>query len=315
MDTLPTYSLKILASVGALSLGTFVLKTLLVLLQTFVLGGKSLAKYASNNKEAWAVVTGATDGIGKEFAFQLAAAKYNIILVSRTQGRLDDTASEIGKRYGRSTRTIAVDFEFASDHDFNRIAQSINDLDIAILVNNVGRSHEMPVAFAETALNEQKAIIAINVNATLRVTSLVLNKMLARKRGLVLTLSSFAGVIPSPLLATYSGSKAFLQTWSDALQSELKGSGVDVECVSTYFVSLNPENKVSNMSRIRRASMLIPMPEDYVSAVLRKIGVPCGALWTGRPSTSTPFWSHSLLDFVIHCIGWKGAFIRYTLSG
>lgn len=57
-----------------------------------------------------------------------------------------------------------------------------------------------------------------------------------RRRGLVLTLSSFAGAIPSPLLATYSASKAFLQTWSDALQAELKETGVDVECVSTYFV-------------------------------------------------------------------------------
>ena len=58
-----------------------------------------------------------------------------------------------------------------------------------------------------------------------------------RKRpGLILTLTSFAGAIPSPLLATYSGSKAFLQTWCDALQSELKGTDIDVECVSTYFV-------------------------------------------------------------------------------
>jgi len=295
-----------LALVGTLCLGTFLLKTFFVLLQTFVLRGKSLKKYAQN-KEAWAVVTGATDGIGKEFAFQLAAANYNIVLVSRTQKRLDDMANEIGRRYGRTSRTVAIDFEFASEQDFERIAQSTSDLDVAILVNNVGRSHEMPVAFNETTLVEQKAIIAININATLRVTSLVLGKMLARKCGLILTLSSFAGAIPSPLLATYSGSKAFLQTWSDALQSELKGSGVDIECVSTYFV-------VSNMSRIRRASMLIPMPKDYVSAVLRKIGVPCGALWTGRPSTSTPYWSHSLLDFLIHCIGWKGAFIRYTLD-
>ena len=112
----------------------------------------------------------------------------------------------------------------------------------------------MPVSFAETDLDEQKAIININVNGTLRVTQIVLKNMLAqfvlrsfsvliyvahsstRRRGLILTLSSFAGEIPSPLLATYSGSKAFLQTWSDALQSELAGTGVDVECANTYFV-------------------------------------------------------------------------------
>lgn len=118
----------------------------------------------------------------------------------------------------------------------------------------------MPVSFAETSFGEMRSIIDINVNATLRVTQVVLRRMLTqyvlapltltlngmtftlayhahrKRRGLILTLTSFAGAIPSPLLATYSGSKAFLQTWSDALQSELKGTGIDVECVSTYFV-------------------------------------------------------------------------------
>lgn len=68
------------------------------------------------------------------------------------------------------------------------------------------------------------------------------------------------------------------------------------------------------MSRIRRASALIPMPKAYVSSVLGKIGLACGALWTGRPSTSTPYWSHSLLDYFINVIGWKKAFIQYTLG-
>lgn len=178
-------------------------------------------------------------------------------------------------------------------------------------MNNVGRSHEYPVSFAETPLEEQQSIININVNATMRVSQIVLGNMLqqyvcassslfpylnffspTRRRGLVLTLSSFAGAIPSPLLATYSASKAFLQTWSDALQAELKGTGVDVECVSTYFVvcstvyrssvfSFTVPSQVSNMSRIRRSSALIPMPKAYVSSVLKKINLPCGALWTG----------------------------------
>ena len=68
------------------------------------------------------------------------------------------------------------------------------------------------------------------------------------------------------------------------------------------------------MSKIRRASVLIPLPREYVAAVLRKIGVPCGALWTGRPATSTPFWSHALLDYLIHSIGWTSLFIGYTLG-
>ena len=73
-------------------------------------------------------------------------------------------------------------------------------------------------------------------NATLKVTKLVLPGMISRKRGLILSVGSFASLIPSPLLAVYSGSKAFLSTWSQALGSELKGTGVEVELLNAYFV-------------------------------------------------------------------------------
>lgn len=132
MNAFPKHVLEFLEIVGAVCIGTFFLKTVAVLFQTFISRGRSVRKYVlvvdgcfandaqlrkyAKNQEAWAgsfisqllpnrcfvmfishsVVTGATDGIGKEFAFQLAAAKYNIVLVSRTQKRLDDMASEIG---------------------------------------------------------------------------------------------------------------------------------------------------------------------------------------------------------------------------
>jgi 17beta-estradiol 17-dehydrogenase / very-long-chain 3-oxoacyl-CoA reductase len=73
-------------------------------------------------------------------------------------------------------------------------------------------------------------------NATLKVTKIVVPGMVSRKRGLILTVGSFASLIPSPLLAVYSGSKAFVSTWSQALGSELKGTGVEVELLNTYFV-------------------------------------------------------------------------------
>jgi short-subunit dehydrogenase len=70
----------------------------------------------------------------------------------------------------------------------------------------------------------------------MKVTKLVIPGMVSRKRGLILTVGSFASLIPSPLLAVYSGSKAFLSTWSQALGRELKGTGVEVELLNTYFV-------------------------------------------------------------------------------
>lgn len=94
------------------------------------------------------------------------------------------------------------------------------------------------------------------------------------------------------MLAPYAASKRFLASFSAALGAEVESKGIDVQTVNTYFV-------VSNMSKIRKASLLIPMPKPYVKSVLSKIGLPCGALFTGRPNVSTPYWSHALLDYVI----------------
>ncbi|EJD07953.1 3-ketoacyl-CoA reductase [Fomitiporia mediterranea MF3/22] len=305
---MPRLWLAVVLAVGLITLAKFAAKTTSVFLQTFILPGKSLKKYMSRSGSgSWAVITGATDGIGKEFALQLAKRGFNIVIASRSEEKLKLTASEIEAQTKVKTKTIAIDFSAASETNYKALASACAGLDIGVLVNNVGRSHELPVSFVETPLDEQQSIVGINIKATLRVTQIVLKNMLQQRRGLILTLSSFAGATPSPLLATYSATKAFLQTWSDALQAELNGTGIDVECVSTYFV-------VSNMSRIRRSSIMIPMPKAYVSSVLRKIGLPCGALWTGRPSTSTPYWSHSLLDYFINAVGWKAGFIAYTLN-
>lgn len=87
-------------------------------------------------------------------------------------------------------------------------------------------------------------------NATLKCTKLVVPGMISRKRGLILTVGSFASLIPSPLLAVYSGSKAFVSTWSQALGSELKGTGVEVELLNTYFV-VRPSLRLSRISAER----------------------------------------------------------------
>lgn len=116
---------------------------------------------------------------------------------------------------------------------------------------------------------------------------------LNRRRGLILSSGSFAGItVVSPMLAPYAASKVFLASFSAALAAEVKGKGIDVETTNTHFV-------VSNMSKIRKSSMMVPTPKQYVKAVLSKIGLPCGALFTGRPTLSTPYWSHSLLDWFI----------------
>ena len=140
-------------------------------------------------------------------------------------------------------------------------------------------------------------------------------------------MGSFAGAVPSPMLATYSGSKAFLSTYTSALAEEVKRHNIVVEHVNAFYVvrisflvqSIVPSElavlyhyQVSKMSKIRKPSLLAPLPPAYVRSVLSKVGLPCGAAFSDCPGTSTPFWSHALADHAMALVGWKGLFIGYT---
>lgn len=242
-------------------------------------------------KGSWAVITGASDGIGKEYALQLAAKGFNIVLVSRTKSKLESLASDIESKYGSvQTKILAMDFAQNRDSDFDALRSLVSGVEVAILVNNVGLSHEMPVPFIQTPQKEMNDIITINCTGTLRVTQIVAPGMVERKRGLILTMASFGGILPTPLLATYSGSKAFLQQWSTALGSELKPHGVHVQLVQSYLVT-------SAMSKIKRASATIPTPRAFVKAALSKIGRSGGA--QGIAYTSTPYWAHGIMHWAL----------------
>ena len=181
-----------------------------------------------------------------------------------------------------------MDFATAGPHDWNRLKETVGDLDIAVLINNVGKSHDIPVSFAETSDQEMEDIVNVNCRGTLKVTRLVIPGMMQRKRGLILTMGSFGGLLPTPLLATYSGSKAFLQQWSTALGSELSAYGISVELVQSYLV-------MSAMSKIKKPSLMVPSPRTFVRSVLGRIGRTGGAQGWGY--TSTPFWSHAVMQW------------------
>lgn len=183
-----------------------------------------------------------------------------------------------------------MDFAQNLDSDYAKLRKLIDGLDISILVNNVGLSHSIPVPFVETSQKEMTDIITINCMATLRVTQLVTPSMITRKRGLILTMASFGGAFPTPLLATYSGSKAFLQQWSTALGSELEPFGVRVQCIQSHLIT-------TAMSKIRKSSLLVPNPRQFVRAVLSKIGRHGGA--QNIAFTSTPYWSHGLMHWFL----------------
>ncbi|KAK6456437.1 3-ketoacyl-CoA reductase [Scheffersomyces xylosifermentans] len=282
--------------VGVYKITVFTLSLSSLVLDLFVLPATDFKKYGAK-KGKWAVVTGASDGIGKEYAFQLAAKGLNVVLVSRTQDKLEILATEIESKYKIETRVVAFDASTDEKSNYTALEQVITSLPVTVLINNVGQSHSIPVPFLETEEKELNDIITINVTATLKITQVVapiiaqtVAKENKKVRGLILSMGSFGGLLPTPYLATYSGSKSFLQAWSSALAGELKPQGIDVELVISYLVT-------SAMSKIKHASLAIPNPKNFVKSALAGVGRRNGA--QERFATSTPYWAHAFMHFGI----------------
>lgn len=287
--------LYVALAVGVYKITTFTLSYASLLADLFILPPVNFKMYGAK-RGRWAVVTGASDGIGKEYAIQLAKKGLNVVLVSRTLSKLETIAEEIKTKYGVETAVVAFDASQDLEENYEKIREVIADLPVTVLINNVGQSHSIPVPFLETDTKELTDIITINNLVTLKITQTVVPyigktvKDDKPTRGLVLTMGSFGGLLPTPYLATYSGSKAFLQQWSAALAGELKPQGIDVELIVSYLVT-------SAMSKIRRTSATIPNPKAFVAATLRSVGRRGGA--QERFGTLTPYWSHALMHFWI----------------
>ena len=285
----------IIFSYGVLKFTTFFLRLCSLLFDLFILPPISYKKYGAK-KGVYCVVTGASDGIGKEYAKQMAARGFNLVLISRTLSKLETLKTEIETEHHVKVEILAIDIATDASSNYEKIKELCKDLPITVLINNVGQSHSIPVPFLETEETELRNIITINNTATLLITQIIAPiivksvKENKSSRGLILTMGSFGGLIPTPLLATYSGSKAFLQQWSNSLAGELAADKIDVELVLSYLVT-------SAMSKIRKTSMLIPNPKQFVKATLRNVGRRCGA--QERFATITPYWSHAIYEFII----------------
>lgn len=210
----------------------------------------------------WAVVTGATDGIGKEYAKQLAQAGLNIVLISRTRSKLEQVASEIEKAYSVETKIVV--FDFTNQDGYDRIGLDLKDLDIGILINNVGMSYGSLVPFSSCDIKHTVDIINTNVVSDVRMTHLILPGMLSRKKGAIVHLSSGTIYIDVPTINVYAATKIFMQKFFRDLQMETAGI-IDQQLVTPMYVE-------SNMSRKKR-QFTIPSAEEYVRSAIKTIGV------------------------------------------
>lgn len=173
----------------------------------------------------WALVTGASAGIGAEFARVLARDGVSVVLTARREERLRELATELESRHGIETRVVVADL--AQREDVERVAAAVEGLDLALLVNNAGYGYSG--SFAKQDPERLRDMVLVNCVAPLQLTSALLPGMLARKgRSAVVVTGSVAGRQPLPLHAVYSATKAFDLLFGEALAVELRDQGVDV---------------------------------------------------------------------------------------
>jgi short-subunit dehydrogenase len=172
-----------------------------------------------------ALVTGASYGLGLEFAKLLAQAGYDLALVARSAEKLETNAQQVRSRYRVAVTPVAVDLGDAASID--RISQRVPACDV--LINNAGFANYGK--FAE--LSEERVLdeVQLDVVALTRLTRRYLPQMIARGSGKVLNVASTAAFVPGPTAAVYYASKAFVLSFSEALAYEVRGSGVTVTCL------------------------------------------------------------------------------------
>lgn len=255
--------IEILTLFGAIVLAYKVLTYGSYVVNRFLISADEPGKYGK-----YSVITGATDGIGKAIAFELAKKKQNLLLISRTQSKLDSVAQEIKDKYNVEIDTLAVDYsDFGVDSDnFAQVKEKLNSMkDLGILINNVGISYPFPKYFHELTDGEMSNLITLNVTSTTLMTKLFLNVAKSSKKGLVVNIGSFAGVFPSPLLAQYSAAKVYIESFTKSLSVEYKKEGIKFQCHVPLYI-------VSKMSKIRKGSVMVPTAEEYASMVVSNLG-------------------------------------------
>jgi len=171
-----------------------------------------------------ALVTGASSGLGEEFARLFAADGVDLVLVARRRDRLETLATEL--RAGGKVAIHVLAADLSVPEEVERVVREVQALPVEIdfLINNAGLGNVG--AFASSPLEKQMVMVDVNVRALVQLTHAFLPGMLARKRGRVLDIGSTAGLQPGPFGAVYYATKAFVNSFTEALSHELKGTGV-----------------------------------------------------------------------------------------
>src|SRR3954471_14346933 len=176
-----------------------------------------------------ALITGASTGIGREFAYLCAHSGYDVLLTARSQSRLEELASDVRQRTGRKAFPLPIDL--ADPTSPRQLYSQVASLDVAVevLINNAGFG--LVGRFWELDEGEQMQMVQLNMGALTHLTRLFLPDFIVRRRGYILNVASTAAFQPGPLMSVYYASKAYVVSFSEGLHNEARDHGVKVTCL------------------------------------------------------------------------------------
>jgi len=174
----------------------------------------------------WAIITGASSGIGRALSFQLAAGGFDLVLIARNREAMAEVAAECSRRSGIETEVIAADLSDVEAVESITTAIAARPRRYEVLVNNAGFGIHGDFASADIEQNIQ--LVNVQLTAMLKLTRAVLPSMIERHSGHILNIGSVYSFSPVPFQSVYAACKAFLLSFSSALENELKGTGVSI---------------------------------------------------------------------------------------
>lgn len=260
-------------------------------LQFYFLYFSDLSQYkpTSGGEKAWALVTGASDGIGKAFAEELCRRGFNVVIHGRNEKKLKGVKAELEKEFsGSEVRLLVIDAAntpWSSDIDA-LVLKAVKGVNLTILINNVGGAAglewEPLKSYSPATLNGLINLNAVFMAQITRVLIPTLAQSQSQKATIV-NVSSGAELLPAAYLVAYSASKAFVSRWSRGLDAELKAEGLKIEVQSLIVGAV--ETPGSGMST--NQDLFTPTANTMAVAALSKFGSNHGVV-------VTPYWRHGM---------------------
>jgi short-subunit dehydrogenase len=229
----------------------------------------------------WALVAGASEGLGAEFATQLAARGLNLVLIARRADALEEISTRLRREYAVEVRPLPLDL--AREDLAQVVAAATSELEIGLLVYNAALSRIGP--YFETSLADHQRELAINCRAPMTLAYLLGQPMLKRKRGGILLMSSLGGAQGSALLVNYTATKAYNRLLAEGLWDELREQGVDVLTCCPPAVSTP-----GYLASAPKGTMSALTPHAVASEALAALG---------HGPTIIPGWTYRLANFLM----------------